>query len=189
MLTFEESLDHHVYFVCETYNDYASLTRCRREGCRANLASHTPGYVPPCTVTQARLLEVMCELEDEEIRKKLDEWRIVIGQPFLGLATDALTKHRRHFVTWNGSVIVGDPLKFQSFVLEYHEYTGKGHAKALAADWREVDKKFGIRAADRGVPTADGASAQQAAIFELTGEPGRICISHQEVCAAYVRPR
>ena len=61
MLMFEQSFEHHVYFVCETYNDYASLTRCRREGCRANLASQ-------CTVTQlqGRLLEVMSELEDEE---------------------------------------------------------------------------------------------------------------------------
>ena len=51
------------------------------------------------------MMEVMLELEDEELRNDIKRWRTEIGPVCLGEATGGLTKHGRHYVTFNMSVI------------------------------------------------------------------------------------
>ena len=184
MLSWPERFEHHIDYVCETYLDYAPLTRSTREGNRNVLSSLKPGYTPPTRLTQINMMEVMLELEDEEIRNDIKRWRAEIGPGCLGEATDGLTKHGRHYVTFNMSVIEDRPLRMTRFVLDYYEYAGSGDADALCADWQKMEQRYGIMASDRGVPTADGAAPQQLAIVKLTGERGRICANHQEARGA-----
>ena len=184
MMSWEERFPHHIYYTAETYLDYAPFTRSRREGNRGLLSSLKPGYVPPTRETQINMMETMSELCDEEMKIDFSRWRRDIGPGWLGEATDGLTKHGKHFVTFNGFVIEDDPLQLSTFVFDYHEYPGSGGADALRDDWEKTERRYGIVASDRGKPTADGAAPQQLAIEKLTGEKGRTCANHQEARAA-----
>ena len=130
------------------------------------------------------MMETMPELCDEEMKIDFSRWRRDIGPGWLGEATDGLTKHGKHFVTFNGFVIEDGPLQLSTFVFDYHEYPGSGDADALRDDWEKTERRYGIVASDRGKPTADGAAPQQLAIEKLTGEKGRTCANHQEARAA-----
>lgn len=161
--------------------DYEVPKRTRKPATRAYLHGLNPRHTPPTPATTTRIITVIRELMEDELRGKFASMRASTGGTFLGEQTDMLTKRHHSYVTLNGTYIDnhGGSLTLVPFVMDYNEFPANSHtAEAIRDWWKEVHRKFGLSMADIGTPTTDGAANGRKAVRLTFGRCGRYCINH-----------
>ena len=169
-------------WVVMVYLDYVPPSRRRRSGTRFFSTKLDSSYVPPNEEIALRILDTIVELMEEELIVIFNEQRRTVGGEWLGEQTDMMSKHRKAFISLNGSIVlrVNSKLTLEPFLLAYAEFPKrKRHTGVNIADWwRGIHRKFGLALSDIGQPTLDGGSNGQLACKKVFGEKGRTCLSH-----------